>query len=113
MSHLTTHILDTAIGRPAEGVPVVLQHKLSEGNWDHLAEGITNHDGRVLDLLPEKTILEVGVYRLIFNTDAYFHKHKVSSFYPKVLVEFTINDSSHYHVPLLLSPFGYSTYRGS
>jgi len=113
MSQLTTHILDTSLGKPAEGVPVILQHKQPEGNWNQLAEGITNQDGRLSDLLSEKTVLEPGVYRLMFNTDVYFHKHKISSFYPKVMVEFTVLYASHYHVPLLLSPFGYSTYRGS
>ncbi len=113
MSQLTTHILDTSVGKPAAGVNIRLE-KSDEGNaWSILAAGITNTDGRVSDLLKTDTILEPGHYKLIFDTAAYFEKQKIKCFYPSVEIIFEISDSSHYHVPLLLNPFGYSTYRGS
>lgn len=113
MSAITTHVLDTSLGRPAEGVPATLSIESSEG-WRLLGKGTTNDDGRILDLLPEDSTVEAGVYRLVFNTGKYFAAHKLESFYPLVTVVFKIeNPAQHYHVPLLLSPFGYSTYRGS
>jgi|SRR6185436_14168881 len=112
MSQLTTHILDTSIGRPAPAVPVTLEQKSSH-DWKKIAEGITNEDGRISNLLDKEKILENGIYRLIFETAAYFSNQNKKSFYPRIAIEFEIFDSSHYHVPLLLNPFGYSTYRGS
>jgi 5-hydroxyisourate hydrolase len=113
MSTITTHILDTSLGRPAAGVPVVLHAKTSAGDWKELGRGSTDNDGRLRTLLVDTTLAE-GTYRLTFDTAAYFANRKISSFYPKVIVEFEVRDAaSHYHVPLLLSPFGYSTYRGS
>jgi 5-hydroxyisourate hydrolase len=100
MSQVTTHVLDTAAGRPAAGVGVRLED-------DHgvVARAETDADGRVRDLGPE--LLEPATYRLRFDTSAR------SSFFPEVVVAFAISDDAHVHVPLLLSPFGYSTYRGS
>ncbi len=112
MSQITTHVLDTSIGKPANGVPVILEHKV-EGFWTKTAEGMTNADGRVNNLLPADKSLDRGTYRIIFNTLKYFKSQNAKSFYPSVTVEFEITDASHYHVPLLLNPFGYSTYRGS
>lgn len=106
MSPLTTHVLDTSTGRPAAGVPVVLERQAGAG-WDRLCERSTDADGRVKDLLDGK--LAFGVYRLVFKTSAYFEK----AFYPEVVVVFEVSDERHHHVPLLISPFGYSTYRGS
>ncbi|MDH6181587.1 5-hydroxyisourate hydrolase [Microbacteriaceae bacterium SG_E_30_P1] len=107
MSHVTTHVLDAALGRPAEGIPVVLS-----GPDGEIARAVTNPDGRVPDLGPE--LLAVGDYRLEFETGLYFAASGTETFYPRVTVDFVIADAeSHYHVPLLLSPFGYSTYRGS
>ena len=113
MGKLTTHVLDTARGRPAAGVPVTLELEAA-GGWILLGKGTTNADGRISDLLPNDTAIEAGVYRLIFDTSIYFAANNVQAFYPQVTVVFKIeNPDQHYHVPLLLSPFGYSTYRGS
>ena len=111
-SPITTHVLDTAIGRPACGLHVTLDKK-SADQWRSLASGKTNNDGRIVDLL-EPGSLEAGHYRLTFKTGEYFAAQKVVGFYPQVQIEFEIHDvAQHYHVPLLLNPFGYSTYRGS
>ena len=113
MSAITTHVLDTARGRPAAGVPVTLEVEAA-GGWILLGKGTTNADGRISDLIPDDTTIEAGVYRLIFDTSTYFAGNNIQSFYPQVTVVFKIeNPGQHYHVPLLLSPFGYSTYRGS
>jgi 5-hydroxyisourate hydrolase len=113
VSGLSTHVLDLALGRPAAGVPVRLE-ALRDGAWAPLAEAATNADGRVARLLPEGAALVPGDYRLTFDTAAYFAARGGESFYPAVAVAFTVRDAAqHYHVPLLLSPFGYSTYRGS
>ncbi|HEY6502647.1 MAG TPA: hydroxyisourate hydrolase [Chitinophagaceae bacterium] len=112
MSQLTTHILDTTKGKPAPGVPVILyQHKKEE--WIEITKGITNNDGRIPDLLKKGVIMEPGIYKLWFDTQSYFAKQSVQSFYPFVEISFRVATEEHYHVPLLLNPFGYSTYRGS
>ncbi|MGA9994710.1 MAG: hydroxyisourate hydrolase [Pyrinomonadaceae bacterium] len=114
MSLITTHVLDISKGRPASGVPVVLDVQSAEHKWKMVAQGVTDKDGRLKNLLPEDAPLGEGVYRLTFDTSAYFASQDVSSFYPEVNVVFHIGDAAqHYHVPLLLSPYGYSTYRGS
>lgn len=107
MSPLTTHVLDTSTGRPAAGVPVVLERQAG-AEWRKVSERRTDADGRVKDLLSEGK-LAFGVYRLVFRTAEYFKQ----GFYPEVSVVFNVNDERHHHVPLLISPFGYSTYRGS
>jgi hydroxyisourate hydrolase len=112
MSHITTHILDTAAGHPAAGVNVVLESK-ADSQWHFLARGTTDADGRIPNLLPPEKVLSPGIYRLIFDTRSYFFSTQRKGFYPSVTIEFEITDGSHYHVPLLLNPFGYSTYRGS
>jgi 5-hydroxyisourate hydrolase len=112
MSRLTTHILDTSIGKPAEGISVLLEMD-HNGEWKNIARGITNSDGRIMDLVKADSNLETGHYRLVFETAAYFEKQNKKTFYPRITIEFAITDLSHYHVPLLLNPFGYSTYRGS
>jgi len=112
MSSITTHVLDTSTGRPAAGVPVTLE-KQTGASWQSVGQGVTNQDGRITHLLGDAP-LTPGIYRLIFDTAAYFSARKQASFYPQVQVMFTVGDAGqHYHVPLLLSPFGYSTYRGS
>ncbi|QMW05632.1 hydroxyisourate hydrolase [Spirosoma foliorum] len=111
MSVITTHILDTTRGKPAEAVSIVLYHQQRE--WIEIARGMTNTDGRIGDLLPKETILPTGTYKLRFETGAYFEQLGVASFYPFVEITFAITTGEHYHVPLLLNPFGYSTYRGS
>lgn len=112
MSQITTHILDVSAGVPARGVAVTLERQTSEG-WKVIGEGVTDDDGRLRDLLASDAVLQIGNYRLNFDTGNYFSAKKIDSFYPFVTIAFTVFDSSHYHVPLLLSPFGYSTYRGS
>lgn len=111
MTGITTHVLDTSAGRPAAGVPVEL-HRLGDGGWVPLGAGATGEDGRLGGLLPEG--LEAGTYRLRFDTGAYFRARGVEAFFPQVVVVFRVADpTEHHHVPLLLSPFGYATYRGS
>jgi 5-hydroxyisourate hydrolase len=114
MSPITTHVLDTARGQPAEGVAVVLEFQGGQGGWTELARGQTNANGRLTTLLSDGAPLSAGTYRLCFATGAYHASLGVRGFYPEVQVLFQIDDpGAHYHVPLLLSPFGYATYRGS
>lgn len=114
MSTITTHVLDTALGKPATGVAVALERVGSSGAPILMGAGMTDADGRVRDLLAPGETLDAGVYRLRFATAPYFERDGRESFYPVVVVEFTVSGpSAHYHVPLLLSPYGYSTYRGS
>lgn len=110
MSPLTTHVLDTAQGRPAKGVSVVVERQSKTGQFKKLGEGKTNSDGRVTDLLTKDQFV-AGIYRLTFDTESY---HGASGFFPSVTIHFRVKDpKEHHHVPLLLNPFGYSTYRGS
>jgi 5-hydroxyisourate hydrolase len=114
MSAITTHVLDTARGRPAAGVAVVLEAAGDDGDWIELGRGVTDADGRAKALLAAGRALAAGVHRLTFVTGPYFAARDVDAFYPEVRITFTIADATqHHHVPLLLSPFGYSTYRGS
>lgn len=113
MSAITTHILDVSTGIPARGVPVTLERQTRTG-WKIVGKGATNEDGRLRDLLDSDAILQAGNYRLTFDTENYFAQQQIEGFYPQVTVAFAVRDAAqHYHVPLLLSPFGYSTYRGS
>jgi hydroxyisourate hydrolase len=112
MSQLTSHVLDTSTGKPAKNISAFLEKK-SGTEWEKIGEAKTNDDGRITSLLNENTILSNGTYRIIFNTSAYFKSESKTSFYPQVTIEFEITDSSHYHIPLLISPFGFTTYRGS
>ena len=118
MSQITTHILDTAQGKPASGVKVELYQGSvadeTENLWLLIGDGVTDSDGRVAKLLSQNAALPAGRYKLRFDTMTYFNRIKRSSFYPFVEIVFQIKgDGQHYHVPLLLNPFGYSTYRGS
>jgi len=113
VSGITTHVLDTAHGWPAAGVAVRLERQTGD-SWELLGNGRTDRDGRLQDLLSPDTPLQRGVYRLSLETGAYFSAAGLKPFFPSVSIVFTVEDvSQHYHVPLLLSPFGYSTYRGS
>lgn len=112
MSHLTTHILDTAKGKPVNGVHVYL-YMYQKHDWVEVARGMTNEDGRVPDLLKKGTVLQLGTYKLRFDTRGYYSRLSIETFYPSIEISFYITTEEHYHVPLLLSPFGYSTYRGS
>jgi 5-hydroxyisourate hydrolase len=111
VSGITTHVLDTSRGCPAAGVPVMLERAMNSG-WAPVARGTTDANGRVSDLLSSAP--GDGGYRLTFDTGAYFRAVGETGFYPEVSVTFEVSPGEdHYHVPLLLSPFGYSTYRGS
>lgn len=111
-SPITTHVLDTATGRPAAGLAITLERRADDA-WTRVAAGVTNGDGRVADLLPPGDFV-AGDYRIRFATGQWFAKRDTAGFYPYVEVVFRVSDpTSHHHVPLLLSPFGYSTYRGS
>jgi 5-hydroxyisourate hydrolase len=113
MSAITSHVLDTSRGRPAAGVPVTLEVEAASG-WKLIGKGTTNADGRISELVPKDAAMTSGVYRLIFDTAGYFSAQNAEAFYPQVTIVFKIDDAGqHYHVPLLLSPFGYTTYRGS
>ena len=110
-SKVTTHVLDAVTGRPAVGVAVVLERR-EPGGWGLVAEGRTDDDGRVGRLGPDE--LDAGTYRVTFAVAAYFAEHGQETFYPEVVIGFTLDDpAAHYHVPLLLSPYAFSTYRGS
>jgi 5-hydroxyisourate hydrolase len=107
-SLVSTHVLDNATGAPAEGVAVVLQTR----SGDHLAAAVTDADGRAVDLGP--AALAPGAYRLVFDTGAWFAAQDRDTFYPEVVLTFAVREpAEHHHVPLLLAPFAYSTYRGS
>jgi 5-hydroxyisourate hydrolase/2-oxo-4-hydroxy-4-carboxy-5-ureidoimidazoline decarboxylase len=112
MSQLTTHVLDTSIGRPGSDITIRLMGKAGDG-WQTMAQGVTDADGRISDLLPPEKNLIPGIYKLVFETGNYFAGNNVKGFYPEVEIQFNIIDDVHYHVPLLINPFGYSTYRGS
>ena len=113
MSAITTHILDISAGCPVQGVAVKLERQTADG-WQIIGEGKTDEDGRLRDLLAPETTLQTGNYRLTFETGEYFKDRQIETFYPQATIVFSVKDAAqHYHVPLLLSPFGYSTYRGS
>lgn len=107
MASLSTHVLDTSLGRPAAGVRVILE----SGNGTAVGQGVTDADGRISAIGPAP--LSAGDYVLRFDTATYFRQHDVTGFYPEVAISFTVAGDEHFHVPLLLNPYGYSTYRGS
>lgn len=110
---ITTHILDTSLGRPASGVLVTLEVHAGE-SWREVGRGATDADGRLRTLVPAGEAVVAGRYRITFDTGGYFERSGVAAFYPEVSVTFVVGDAGqHYHVPLLLNPFGFSTYRGS
>ena len=113
MNQITTHILDTTRGLPAQNVPISL-YAQNGSNWEKIGGGITNSDGRLPNLLPDERKLPEGIYRMHFETSCYFAANNETGFYPYVDIVFQLDDKgSHYHIPLLLTAFGYSTYRGS
>ena len=110
---ISTHVLNTASGKPASGVAVVLQYQAGK-NWEELGRGLTDLQGRATDLYQVKKPLQAGTYRLVYETGVYFKGQGAKTFFPQVEIIFEIEKTDeHYHVPLLLSLFGYSTYRGS
>ena len=110
---ISTHVLNTASGKPAAGVAVVLQYQAGK-NWEELGRSLTDLQGRAADLYPAKKPLQMGIYRVVYETGVYFKGQGTKTFFPQVEIIFEVEKTDeHYHVPLLLSPFGYSTYRGS
>jgi 5-hydroxyisourate hydrolase len=113
MRRISTHILDLVYGKPASGVPVRLEKQV-RGDWKPLNSEVTDQDGRCAQLLRESEEIADGVYRLTFDTGSYYAQRKINSLYPVVEVTFQVGDGeSHFHIALLLSPNGYTTYRGS
>lgn len=112
MSKITTHILDTSKGKPAEGVAVIL-YRGTNDEWQEIARVKTNSDGRAPELGNVDHSNREGLFKLRFETKDYFGRQQVKTFYPYVEIIFEVSKGGHYHVPLLLNPFGYSTYRGS
>jgi 5-hydroxyisourate hydrolase len=113
MSGITTHVLDTMRGLPASGVSYTFDIKDDAGGWRAVGRGATDADGRAKLLAPE-SLVPAGVYRVTFDTGAYFRAWNVEGFYPEVVIVFEVRQASqHHHVPLLLSPYGFSSYRGS
>ena len=115
---ITTHVLDTSLGRPAAGVRVVLERGGRSSEWQIVGHGETDEDGRQRTLIADERPIEAGVYRLVFDTRRYFEGRGLRAFYPSVIITFEVvqaqgQEPEHYHIPLLLSPFGYTTYRGS
>lgn len=114
MSSISTHVLNLAAGRPAEGITVVLEYNFGTDDWREIGQDVTTADGRISSLLPKGSALHQGFYRMTFQTGPYFSALGEHSFYPYVVIHFEISDQSqHHHVPLLISMYGYSTYRGS
>jgi 5-hydroxyisourate hydrolase len=114
MATISTHILDVARGQPAGGVAVSLSAQNTDESWNELSQAWTDEDGRVKPFFLVSEPLDPGNYRLVFDTESYFANLEIDSFFPQVTIVFRVEDpASHYHVPLLISPYGYSTYRGS
>ncbi len=112
MSGISTHVLDTQKGQPARGLRVTLERQSPAADWVLVGEGVTDNNGRISQLLPNGGALEAATYRLEFRIADYFGTQEC--FYPEVAVHFLVRDPfANYHVPLLLSPYGYTTYRGS
>jgi 5-hydroxyisourate hydrolase len=112
MSLITTHILDTTIGKPVQGVTIIL-YQQKKNEWVEIAKGVTNMDGRISDLIRKDEVVALGIYKMKFLVKEYFDLSQIATFYPFIEITFEIKGQEHYHIPLLLSPFGYSTYRGS
>lgn len=111
MSHLSTHVLDTALGKPATGVAIRLEHQFADG-WEVIGEGVTDSDGRLKDFISFP--LQAGRYRLTADIGLYFAATARETLYPSAQIDFFISESAgHYHLPFLISPWSWSTYRGS
>jgi 5-hydroxyisourate hydrolase len=111
---ISTHVLDTARGEPARNIAVHLERHENSGEWRVLTSAETDQDGRCAQLLPQDEKLSPGIYRLAFDTAGYHAAQQVHGLYPLVQITFSVREGdTHFHIPLLLSPFGYTTYRGS
>lgn len=114
MNPISTYILDTTSGKPGAGIPVVLERKTHSSGWQAIAEGMSDAAGRVDDLLDTREAFLPGHYRLIYDTGPYFLLQGIESFFPHITISFVVKDPmQQYHVPLFLSPYGYSTFRSS
>jgi 5-hydroxyisourate hydrolase len=114
MNRISTHVLDTARGKPANDVPVRLERKEESGKWLVVASARTDQDGRCGQFVADDKVVGAGLYRLTFDTGIYFAAQKINGLYPVVEITFQVRaGESHFHIPLLLSPNGYTTYRGS
>lgn len=114
MNRISTHVLDLAQGKPAKDVPVRLERRELSGEWVRLGTSRTDGDGRCSQLLPENETFRAGIYRLVFDTASYHRTQEVEGFYPVVEITFHVREGdSRFHLPLLLSAYGYTTYRGS
>ena len=113
MSPITTYILDTTTGLPGVGIPAALERKSHSAGWQVISEGITDINGRINDLMSVREVFLPGHYRFIFETGPYFLLRNIECFFPQIIVSFVVKETEqHYHVSVLLSPFGYSTFRG-
>jgi hydroxyisourate hydrolase len=114
MSRVSTHVLDVSLGKPAKDVSVRLERREHSGDWHVLFSSRTGTDGKCAQLLPASEILVAGVYRLNFDVASYFQAQEIATLYPLIEVAFQVLEGeSEFHIPLLLSPYGYTTYRGS
>lgn len=110
---LSVHILDLQSGQPTAGVTVTLEQKKGE-RWQQLNSGVTDAQGRITAMYPEQMALQAGDYRIVFKTGEHYARLQQETFFPEIPVQFHVEKTGqHYHIPLLLSPFGYSTYRGN
>lgn len=110
---LSSHILDVSTGQPAPDVVVELQKMNSDKSWTTISSQTTDENGRIKEMLPYKNTSNDGIYKLVFRTEAYFERKNTKSFYPFIEVVFSLNGKQHFHVPITVSPFGYSTYKGN
>jgi 5-hydroxyisourate hydrolase len=114
MGSISTHVLNLVTGLPASGVAVVLEIQTSPRTWRPIGEGRTDEDGRIEQVLPKGARMQPGIFRLTFDIATYFRSQNTMSFYPEVTIAFSVRDATQdQHIPLLLGPFGYTTYRGS
>jgi 5-hydroxyisourate hydrolase len=114
MKRISTHVLDLVLGKPAADIAVRLEKQDNSGGWRLLTSALTDQDGRCPQLLPDSESLSLGAYRLVFDTGSYFERKKVNTLYPFVEITFNVQAGElHFHIPLLLSPHGYTTYRGT
>ena len=113
MTGITTHVLDTALGRPAVGMPVLLERQAAGDTWTEVGRGVTDSAGRCANLYGRRALAR-GVHRLTFDTSTHYYATETATFFPAIYIVFVVdNTGEHFHVPLLLSPFGYTTYRGA
>ena len=110
---IVVFVLDTSLGKPAQGISIKLLSLVGDNKWEPLAEGVTDEDGCIEDFVSEDKVVETGRYRLIYETAMYFDRIGISPLFPRVVVEFNLCDEEKYVLPLLITPFAYSIYRGS